>query len=144
MKPLEDVGFTEVAASSFFSSIGLVLIIGLKKTLYYQIYKILKSSDQIIYLKLNIFSKGNLILVSESSSDNFTGAGGTNTDVLSTGLGVCSVVEVIDDEDDEDNSALGRKTMTVLPTVVTNSSNPKTVLVVTPVNCHNQSRQLLI
>ena len=54
-------------------------------------------------------------------------------------------MEVIDDEDDdEDKSALGRKTMTVLPTVVTNSSNPKTVLVVTrtPENCHNQSRQL--
>ena len=104
----------------------------------------MKPSDQIIYLKLNIFSKGNLILESESNSDNFTGV--TNTDVFSTGLDASSVsvVEVIDDEDDEDKSALGRKTMTVLPTVVTNSSNPKTVLVVTPVNCHNQSRQLLI
>ena len=51
-------------------------------------------------------------------------------------------MDVIDDEVDEDKSALGRKTMTVLPTVVTNSSNPKTVLVVTPENCHNQSRQL--
>ena len=51
-------------------------------------------------------------------------------------------MDVIDDEVDEVKSALGRKTMTVLPTVVTNSSNPKTVLVVTPENCHNQSRQL--
>ena len=50
-----------------------------------------------------------------------------------------TVVEVIDDEDeDEDKSALGRKTMTVLPTVVTNSSNPKTVLVVTPTNWYHQ------
>ena len=85
-----------------------------------------------------------MILESESISDNFSGV--TNTDVASTGLDVSSVsvVEVIDDEDDEDKSALGRKTMTVLPTVVTNSSNPKTVLVVTktPENCHNQSRQL--
>ena len=32
--------------------------------------------------------------------------------------------------------------MTVLPTVVTNSSNPKTVLVVTPENYGNQPRQL--
>ena len=83
-----------------------------------------------------------MILESESNSDNFTGV--TNTDVFSTGLDVISGLDVIDDdEDDEDRSALGRKTMTVLPTVVTNSSNPKTVLVVTPVNCHNQSRQLL-
>ena len=85
-----------------------------------------------------------MILESEPNSDNFTGV--TNTDVFSTGLDASSVsvVEVIDDEDDEDKSALGRKTMTVLPTVVTNSSNPKTVLVVTrtPENCHNQSRQL--
>ena len=80
------------------------------------------------------------MLESESNSDNFTGV--TNTDVFSTGLGVTSAVDVIDDEVDEVKSALGRKTMTVLPTVVTNSSNPKTVLVVTPENCHNQSRQL--
>ena len=97
-----------------------------------------KAADQIQYLKLNIFSKGNLILESESNSDNFTGV--TNTDVFSTGLDVISAVELIDEEDDEDKSALGRKTMTVLPTVVTNSSNPKTVLVVTPENCYNQSR----
>ena len=80
------------------------------------------------------------MLESESNSDNFTGV--TNTDVFSTGLDVIVGLEVIDDEEDEDRSALGRKTMTVLPTVVTNSSNPKTVLVVTPENCHNQSRQL--
>ena len=70
------------------------------------------------------------MLESESNSVNFTGV--TNTDVFSTGLDVIAGLEVIDDEEDEDRSALGRKTMTVLPTVVTNSSNPKTVLVVTP------------
>ena len=33
VKPLKDVGFTEVVSSSFCPSIGLVLIIGLKKTI---------------------------------------------------------------------------------------------------------------
>ena len=63
----------------------------------------------------------------------------TKTDVFSTGLDVSSGLAVIDDDDVEVKSALGRKTMTVFPTVVTNSSNPKTVLVVTPENCHNQT-----
>ena len=91
-----------------------------------------------MYLKLNMFSKGNLL-----SSDNFTGV--TNIDDLSTDCDSIGCVEDIDeedinDEDVEDKSALGRKTMTVLPTVVTNSSNPKTVLVIIPENCGNYQK----
>ena len=78
------------------------------------------------------------MLESEYNSDNFTG-GVTNTDVFSTGLEVIAGLEVINDEEYEDRSALGRKTMTVLPTVVTNSSNPKTVLVIIPENSDNFS-----
>ena len=81
----------------------------------------------------------------ESNSDSFTGF--TNIEDISR---VCDtigdVVDIddtddddMDDTDDEDISALGRKTMTVLPTVVTNSSNPKTVLVIIPENCENFS-----
>ena len=87
-----------------------------------------------------MFSKGNLLSSLESNSGNFTGL--TNTEDLSTGGEASPEVEVIDEEDGEDNdgkSALGRKTMTVLPTVVTNSSNPKTVLVIIPENCENFS-----
>ena len=87
-----------------------------------------------------MFSKGNLLSSLESNSGNFTGL--TNTEDLSTGGEASPEVEVIDEEDGEDTggkSALGRKTMTVLPTVVTNSSNPKTVLVIIPENCENFS-----
>ena len=87
-----------------------------------------------------MFSKGNLLSSLESNSGNFTGL--TNTEDLSTGGEASPEVEVIDEEDGGDTggkSALGRKTMTVLPTVVTNSSNPKTVLVIIPENCENFS-----
>ena len=87
-----------------------------------------------------MFSKGNLLSSLESNSGNFTGL--TNTEDLSTGGEASPEVEVIDEEDGEDTggkSALGRKTITVLPTVVTNSSNPKTVLVIIPENCENFS-----
>ena len=103
-----------------------------------------------------MFSKGSFVSSLESNSDSFTGF--TNIDDISIGCDTIGDVVKIDDTDDEDNdvtdvedidgaddediSALGRKTMTVLPTVVTNSSNPKTVLVVTPENCEHNNKQL--
>ena len=101
----------------------------------------ISSNYKILDLSLNMFSKGNLLSSLESNSGRFSGL--TNTEELSTGCDAIWEVGDIDDEDDDEDtegkSALGRKTMTVLPTVVTNSSNPKTVLVIIPENCDNFS-----
>ena len=93
---------------------------------------------------LNIFSKGNF----SSSSlrlfwENFASGDVTTAevDVIDTDSDTGS------DDDDEASgdvdSLLGKNTMTVLPTVVTNSSNPNTVLVSIPANLVAINQMLL-
>ena len=81
---------------------------------------------------LNIFSKGNF----SSSSLRLFWENFASADVTTAGADVIDTDSDSDDDDDEESgdadSLLGKKTMTVSPTVVTNSSNPNTVLVNIP------------
>ena len=72
-----------------------------------------------IYTDLNMFSSGSFC---KSAADS------VNVDTID------DVVDMDEVEVDKVASSLGKKTMTVLPTVVTNSSKPNTVLVSIPSN----------
>ena len=73
-----------------------------------------------IYTYLNMFSSGSFCKSAEDS---------VNVDTIDD-----DVVDMDEVEVDKVASSLGKKTMTVLPTVVTNSSKPNTVLVSIPSN----------